>query len=82
MEQNVMASLQAAMEIYEERWVTAAELSKQVSMMTPDWIREYGWKLPRERLSVTDAEGRQRVSRWGYPLHQIQRMIKEGRFRA
>ena len=68
-------------EMYDERWGTAAELCKVVSMFSKDWLDTFGWKLPRERIEVTDEEGNKRVTRWGYPLHQIQRMIRDGKLR-
>lgn len=71
-----------AMEIYEEKWVTGAVLCKEIAMLSPNWLENFGWKLPRERIEVTDDEGKKRVTRWGYPLHHIQRMIAEGRMRT
>lgn len=70
-----------AAEIYSEKWVTGAELCAIVEMFTKDWLENFGWKLPRERIEVTCDDGSRRVTRWGYPLHQIQRMIHEGRMR-
>ena len=70
-----------AAEIYYEKWVTGADLCSIVGMITKDWLENFGWKLPRERIEVTCDDGSRRVTRWGYPLHQIQRMIHEGRMR-
>jgi hypothetical protein len=50
-------------------------------MFSPNWLENFGWKLPRERIEVTDDDGKTRATRWGYPLHAIQRMIAEGRLR-
>lgn len=72
----------ASAEIYNEQWVTGRDLCKEISMFTPDWLEKFGWKLPRERIEVTDDDGKQRVTRWGYPLHQIKRMIATGAMRA
>ena len=74
------AQMEAA-EIYQERWVTGAELCAMVAMFSKDWLENFGWKLPRERIEVTCDDGSRRVTRWGYPLHQIQRMSHEGRLR-
>ena len=74
------AQIEAA-EMYDERWVTGAELCKRVAMFSKNWLDNFGWKLPRERIEVTQDDGQKRVTRWGYPLHQIQRMINEGRLR-
>lgn len=75
------AQMEAA-EMYNEKYVTGAELCKQISMFSANWLENYGWKLPRERIEVTDDSGERRVTRWGYPLHHIQRMIAEGRLRS
>lgn len=69
-------------EMYNEKFVTGKVLCEYISMFTPNWLETYGWKLPRERIEVTDDEGQKRVTRWGYPLHQIQRLIAEGKFRS
>ena len=68
-------------ETYNEKYVTGKELCDQIAMFSPNWLETYGWKLPRERIEVTDDSGERRVTRWGYPLHHIQRMIREGKFR-
>lgn len=66
------------MEIYQERWLTAAELCETFGMFTKDWLKDYGHKLPRERLEVRDEDGNLvRASRWAYPMHKIQRWINE-----
>ena len=71
-------NVREAMEMYEEKWLTADELCKQFGMFTKDWLRRYGYKVPRERLEVTDEEtGETRGSHWAYPMHRIQRWIQE-----
>jgi hypothetical protein len=75
------AQIEAA-EMYNEKYVTGAQLCEQISMFTPNWLENYGWKLPRERIEVTDDSGNPRSTRWGYPLHHIQRMIAEGKMRS
>ena len=79
--QAVRKAQMEAAEIYSEKWVTGAELCAIVGMFTRDWLENFGWKLPRERIEVTGDDGKTRVTRWGYPLHAIQRMIAEGRMR-
>ena len=69
-------------EMYNEKYVTGAELCNQIAMFSPNWLENFGWKLPRERIEVTGDDGKTRVTRWGYPLHHIQRMIAEGRMRS
>ena len=70
-----------AAEIYQERWVTGAELCKEIQHITKDWLENFGYKLPRERIEVTYDDGKKRVTRWGYPINEIKRMIHEGRMR-
>ncbi|MEE1289132.1 MAG: hypothetical protein UHK44_11135 [Bacteroidaceae bacterium] len=83
--EDILAEVRTAMreiaETYDEKYVTGKELCQQIAMFSPNWLEVYGWKLPRERIEVTDDSGERRVTRWGYPLHHIQRMIKEGKFR-
>lgn len=79
---NVVKQAQMeANELYNERYVTANELCNQIAMFTKNWLDVYGWKLPRERITVTGEDGTSRSTRWGYPLHAIQRMIAEGQLR-
>jgi hypothetical protein len=75
------AQMEAA-EMYNEKYVTGAQLCEQISMFTPNWLDNYGWKLTRERIEVTDDSGKPRSTHWGYPLHHIQRMIAEGKMRS
>ena len=75
-----VAQMEAA-ETYNEKYVTGKELCQQIAMFSPNWLENFGWKLPRERIIVIDEDGETRATRWGYPLHHIQRMIKEGKFR-
>ena len=70
-----------AEEIYSERWVTGAELCAIVGMFTKDWLENFGWKLPRERIEVICDDGKKRVTRCGYPINEIKRMIHDGRLR-
>ena len=74
------AQMEAA-EMYNERYVTGAELCKHIAMFSPNWLENFGWKLPRECITVTGEDGTSRSTRWGYPLHAIQRMIAEGKLR-
>lgn len=71
------------METYEEEWLSADDLCKRLPMFSRDWLRHFGYKLPRERLEVTDNEtGETRCSRFMYPLHRIQRGIQERRHKG
>lgn len=77
----VKAAQKDVAEIYNEVYVSGAELGKHISMFSGNWLEQFGWKLPRERIEVMDGDVK-RVTRWGYPLHRIQRMIAEGVFKV
>lgn len=77
----ILDVLKEANEMYNEVYLTPQELCKQICMLTPDWLKEYGHKLPRERVEIK-VDGKRRSTRWGYPLHKIQRMIAEGKLRS
>lgn len=78
---EVRRAMSIVMEQMEEKYVTAKELSQQFSFFTQDWLRRYGHMLPREQVCVFRADGGSQTTNWGYPLHQIQRMVREGVFR-
>ena len=74
---EVKQTVAEAMEMYQEQWLTSDQLMQRFGFITKDWLKKYGETLPRERMEVIDADGELRCSRWGYPLHKIQRMIAE-----
>ena len=74
---EVKQSMMDALEVANERWLTASELCEQFQMFTPSWLKTYGDRLPRTRAEVA-ADGRTKGSRWAYPQHKIARMIAEG----
>ena len=63
----------------EERWLTADELCKHFGMISKEWLKEYGDTLPRERIIVEKLDGAKTRTRWGYPMHEINCMIMDGR---
>ncbi len=79
--QAIVQVIREANEMYNEVYVTPTELCKQICMITPKWLERYGYRLPRERFAVKSEDGATTHTRWGYPLHQIQRMIAEGMMR-
>jgi hypothetical protein len=64
-----------------ERWLDANELCQQFGMITKDWLKRYGWKLPRERIEFQGDDGEKHTTRWGYPMSEIQAMIRDGRMK-
>lgn len=78
----VERAVRARMEIYDEEWLTAKELSHRLPIFGAEWLARFGNKLPRERLTVVDIEGNVRQGRtFMYPLHKIERMVAEGKHR-
>lgn len=75
---EVRAAMREALELYNERWVTAEELTKWIGSITPSWMRTYGELLPREQLIVYDENDIPHRTGWSYPLHRLQRMMAEG----
>ena len=74
---TVLKAQMEAAEMYNERYVTGRELCEQIAMFSPNWLENFGWKLPRERAEVIDDDGKTRVTRWAYPRNMIQQMIRE-----
>lgn len=77
---EVSRAMSVVMEGMEERWLSPEELSKQFYFFTPDWISKNGHLLPREKVNIVGG-GHDASTRWGYPLHKINRMVAEGAFR-
>ena len=77
----VREAVQQALEVYEERWLTDAEMEQYVSVMTKRWLRDHGHMLPRTPIEWTDKQGKRHATSYLYPLHQIQAMIADGRIK-
>ena len=78
---TVNRAMREILEGMEEKWVSQKELSAQISFFTKGWIRYYGHLLPREMVQLRDENGVFKATGWGYPLHKIERMLMEGKFR-
>lgn len=63
------------------RWLSKRELIKQFGMISDDWLKHYGWKLPRERIDFTGDDGEKHSTQWGYNADEIQRMFEDGEMR-
>ena len=74
---EVRRAMRVVMEEMEEKWISPEELSKQFYFFSPDWISKNGHLLPREKVNVLGGGS----TRYGYPLHKINRMVAEGAFR-
>ena len=78
----VAQAMKEANEQKNEKYVSGDELGQFFSFFTRSWLRYYGHLLPRERVCVVMEDGETRTTGWGYPLHEIQRMVREGSFRV
>jgi hypothetical protein len=78
---EVAVAVRDTMARMEEKWLTADELCKQFGMISKEWLKEYGDTLPRQRFVVETLDGQKHRTRWGYPLHEINAGIAEGRFK-
>lgn len=74
---TVRGAVREAMELYEERWLTAKQLSQYIGVCTERWLKDHGKFLPRSPIGYNDETGFHETSAM-YPLHKIQRMIEDG----
>ena len=83
---EVVNELRAVMldvlEASKEQWVSADQLSAQISCFSKSWLKDYGRSLPRTRAIVTDANGVAHISAWTYPLHRIQAMLRNNEVKS
>lgn len=69
-----------AIEILEgpkETWLTGDEVSKMFPFFSKEWIRRYGYLLPRKHIVIVDKHGAETTGRWFYSRNKILRMIQE-----
>ena len=62
-----------------EVFITAEELSRRFPSFSKEWIKKYGFLLPRERVIKWDDETC--TDKWGYCWNVIQKNIAEGKYR-
>lgn len=74
----VRHTMEEEMEMYQEVWLTADELSKTFGTFTKSWLKRYGHALPFKQPSVTDERGEVHTSSRLYPRNKIQRMFASG----
>lgn len=75
---EVRAVMEKMLEGYGETYLTAKELTAQFQMLSPEWLKRYGHLLPRVQAVVTDADGKEHRTGWGYARNKIARMIEDG----
>ena len=78
----VKESVKEALAVGEERdsevYLNSKDLCAKFGMFSPDWIKRNGWRLPRRRIEFVGDDGKPAHTQWGYPLHEIQRIVENG----
>ena len=77
----VQGTIEAKMEVYDEVWVSGAELGKRIGCFTKGWMKKYAISLPRTQARVVDQNNIEHWTGWVYPLHKIQAMMMDGRIK-
>ena len=80
LEAKVVKAVDRAMQTYAERWVTAETLAEYVEVLNANWLKRNGSCFNRTRVEWSDEKKRHSTS-WMYPLHEIQKMIQDGRIK-
>jgi hypothetical protein len=65
----------------DEVWLKPKQLLEQFGMLSQGWLDNYAELLPREPASIIWPDGVEESTRWAYPKHKINRMIKEGKLK-
>ena len=73
---------QEVMEGSEEKWLKPKQVIEQFGMLSQEWLDRNGELLPREYASVIWPDGVEKSTRYGYPMHKINRMIREGKLKG
>ena len=79
---TVRQTMQEVMEGADEVWLKPKQLLEQFGMLSQEWLDTNGHLLPREYASVIWPDGDEKCTRWAYPKHKINRMIKEGKLKG
>ena len=77
----IRETIQEAMEVYEERWLTDVQIGEYIGVMTKRWLQDHGEMLPRSPIRWKDKKGITHTSSYLYPRHRIQAMIADGRIK-
>ena len=79
---TVRQTVAEVMEGADEVWLKPKQLLEQFGMLSQEWLDRNGELLPREYASVIWPDGKEVSTRWAYPKHKINRMIKEGKLKG
>lgn len=79
---TVRQTLKDVLEGAEEVWLTKEQMVERFGMFSEEWMRKNAQLLPREYASVIWPDGKEKCTRWAYPQHKIQRLIREGKLKG
>ena len=79
---TVWKSVMEVNEVYDEVWLTGAQLTEQVGFFKKEWLKRYGDALAvlgcRQDVKVKDRNGVIHRTGYCYPKKKILRMIASG----
>ena len=73
----VRQTTQEVLEGADEVWLNKEQFLEQFGMFSSEWLNRYGELLPREPASIIWPDGVEESTRYAYPKHKINRMIRE-----
>lgn len=79
---TVKQTMQEVLEGADEVWLKPKQLLEQFGMLSQEWLDRNGELLPREYASVIWPDGEEKCTRWAYPKHKINRMIRDGELKG
>ena len=79
---TVRETMQEVLEGADEVWLKPKQLIEQFGMFSQEWLDENGHLLPRDYASVIWPDETEHCTRYAYPKHQINRLIKEDKLKG
>lgn len=78
--EDVQKAIAAAVAQMQEQWMSADDLCKQFSMITPKLLKYHGDIFPRKRITIEGKNGVRQSTRWAYPRYEIAMNIAKGMY--
>lgn len=79
---TVRQTMQEVLEGADEVWLKPKQFLEQFGMFSQEWLDENGHLLPREYASVVWPDEKEHCTRYAYPKHHINRLIREGKLKG
>lgn len=79
---TVRQTIQEVLEGADEVWLKPKQFLEQFGMFSQEWLDENGHLLPREYASVIWPDEKEHCTRYAYPMHETNRMIREGKLKG